>query len=202
MHIVNRAFRMLPLAVLAVGCQSTFEGTYEDPNKIQVLDDRWNDTDARLTAETMIQSALQKAWLADFRTENGGKKPFVLVGDFENRTDEHIDTKAIFEAVRNELINSGKVRFLDGEQRSKLLKEYQYQGSGVVRKDQAKGPGDQYGADFFLFGAISSMKAGNDGRSRVTYQVEMRLTNIATSEIVFTEVKKITKNFKQARFGG
>ncbi len=179
-------------------CAPSFQGEYVDPNKVEILDDRWNDSDARLTAEDMIGSALKKAWLANFASENKGKKPFVLVGDFENRTDEHIDTKALFEAVRNELINSGRIRFLDGDAREKVLKEYQYQGSGMVKKDEVKGPGKQRGADFFLYGAISSMSAQLEGKKRVTYQVEMRLTNIESGEIEWTEIKKIAKGFKRS----
>lgn len=187
---------------LATACQSKFEGNYADPNKVEIVDDKWNDTDARVIAERMIKSCLSKPWLVEWKQENRGQRPFLIVGDFENRTSEQIDTLPIFEAVRNELINSGKVRFIDGAQRQKLLDEYKYQQSGVVRKDTAKGPGRQQGADFFLIGSLSSVVSEMDGYKRVTYQVEMRLTNIETSEIVWTEVEKITKQFRRSRYGG
>jgi uncharacterized protein (TIGR02722 family) len=182
-----------------LGCQTT-QGNYADPNKIEIVDDKWNDSDARLAGETMIRSALSKRWLKEFRRETG-KRPFVLVDDFENRTSEQIDTKAIFESVRNELINSGEVRFLDGAQRQKILDEYKYQQSGVVKQGSAKGPGKQQSSDFFLVGSLSSLVSEADGYKTVTYQVEMRLTNIETSEIVWTEVKKLKKQFRKSRFG-
>ena len=184
------------------GCRSTFEGNYADPDKVEIVDEKWNETDARVTAERMIKSVLSKAWMSDFKSEHKGQKPSIVVSDFENRSSEQIDTKAMFEAVRNELINSGQIRFLDGDQRQKILDEYRYQGSGVVRKDQAKKPGKQFGADFFLFGAISSIVAQQGGYKTVTYQVEMRLTNIETSEIVWTSVEKIKKQFRKSRTGG
>lgn len=192
------------LVVLGAGafasCQTT-QGNYADPNKIEIVDDRWNESDARLTAEQMIGSALAKPWIKEFVREAEGKRPFVLVDDIENRTSEQIDTKALFEAVRNELLNSGKVRFLDGAQRQKILDEYKYQQSGVVRQGSAKGPGKQQSADFFMVGAISSQVAEADGYKTVTYQVEMRLTNIESSEIAWTEIKKIKKQFRRSRFG-
>ncbi len=200
-------FRSLCLTVVGAAlattgaCTTTFEGNYADPDKVEIVDDKWNETDARVISEKMIKSCLSKPWLTRWMGESKGKRPFVLVDDFENRTSEHIDTKALFEAVRNELINSGRVRFLDGAMRKKILKEYKYQGSGVVRKDQAKKPGNQFGADFFLVGAISSQVAQQGGYKTVTYQVEMRLTNIETSEIVWTEVEKIKKQFRRSRFG-
>ncbi len=197
--------RMLPVLVLVSAgfvsaCQTT-QGNYADPNKVEIVDDKWNDSDARLSGEEMIRSALAKRWLVEFGRENQGKRPFVLVDDFENRTSEQIDTKAIFEAVRNELINSGKVRFLDGAQRQKILEEYKYQQSGVVKQGTAKGPGKQQSADFFLVGSLSSIVSEADGYKTVTYQVEMRLTNIESSEIVWTEVKKIKKQFRKSKFG-
>lgn len=182
-------------------CASTFEANYADPNKVEIVDEKWNETDARLISERMIKSCLSKPWISLWMRENDRKRPFILVDDFENRTSEHIDTKAIFEAVRNELINSGRVRFLDGAQRERILEEYRYQGSGVVRKDHAKGPGKQFGADFILVGAISSQVAQQGGYKTVTYQVEMRLTNIETSEIVWTEVERVKKQFRRSSFG-
>lgn len=186
----------------ASACSPKFQGNYADPDKVEIVDDRWNDTDARVIAERMIKSALSKPWIVEWQRENKNQRPFLLVGDFENRTSEQIDTQPIFEAVRNELINSGKVRFLDGAQRQKILDEYKFQQSGAVRKDSAKGPGKQFGADFFLVGSLSSIVSQQDGYKRVTYQVEMRLTAIETSEIVWTEVEKITKQFKRSRYGG
>lgn len=190
------------LVVSLGACSPKFQGNYADPNKVEIVDDRWNDTDARVISEKMIKSALSKVWLPEWQKEHKGQRPFLIVSDFENRTSEQIDTQPIFEAVRNELINSGKVRFLDGAQRQKILDEYRYQQSGTVRKEQAKGPGKQFGADFLLVGNLSSIVSEMDGYKRVTYQVEMRLTEISTSEIVWTEVEKITKQFKRSRVGG
>jgi uncharacterized protein (TIGR02722 family) len=189
-------------ALLSSACSTTFEGNYADPDKVEIVDDKWNETDARVIAEKMIKSCLSKPWISFWVEESKGQRPFLLVDDFENRTSEHIDTKAIFEAVRNELINSGRVRFLDGDMRKKILEEYRYQGSGVVRKDQAKQAGKQFGTDFILVGGISSQVAQQEGYKTVTYQVEMRLTNIETSEIVWTEVEKVKKQFRRSRFGG
>lgn len=137
-EIKIKGFAVLVAILGATSACTTFEGNYADPDKVEIVDDKWNETDARVIAEKMIKSCLAKPWLNVWVQENKGNRPFVLVDDIENRTSEHIDTKAIFESVRNELMNSGRVRFLDGEQRNKLLAEYKYQGSGVVRKDQAK----------------------------------------------------------------
>ncbi len=192
------------LAAALSGCKTT-SANYADPDKVEIVGDGWNESDARLLSERMIKSALSKRWLPEWRAERqhqGTPKPFVIVGDFENRTSEsRLDTKAVFEAVRDELISSGQVRFLDGEQRMRLLEEYRYQGSGVVSSQSAKQPGHQHGADFFLIGSLSSIVAQADGYKTVTYQLEMRLTNVETSEIVWTQVEKIKKQIRRGGFG-
>lgn len=185
------------------GCKS-FEGEYGDANQVEVLDDRWNPTDARLTVEKMVKDMGASPWIQNWRGDEGKKpsdRPFVLVDDMENRTSEIIDTKALFEDLRSQILNDGKVRFVDGALRQKILGEYKYQQAGTVRKNEVKGPGNQRGADFFLAGAISNIVSQQGGKSSVQYQIEMRLTNISTGELVWSGIEKIRKNFKRSGIG-
>ena len=80
----------------------------------------------------------------------------------------------------------------------KVIDLNKYQQSGVVKKGQVKGPGNQYGADFFLSGAISSIVSKQGGKSSVQYQIEMKLVNISTGELVWSGIEKIRKNFKRS----
>ena len=186
-----------------VGC-SSFQGDYGDADEAQILDDRWNPTDAKLTVQKMVQDMGAAPWIQNWRDDakKGPKdRPFLLVDDMENRTSEIIDTKAVFEDLRAQVLNDGKVRFLDGAIRKRILEEYKYQGSGIVKKGSAKGPGDQYSADFFLSGAISSIVSQQGGKSSVQYQIEMKLVNVSTGELVWSGIEKIRKNFKRGGFG-
>lgn len=194
---------LLGIGLLLSSC-SSFEGNYADPNQAQILDDRWNPTDANLTVEKMVKDMGTAPWIQNWRDDmhkQAKDRPFLLVDDMENRTSEIIDTKALFEDLRAQVLNDGKVRFLDGALRKKILDEYKYQQSGVVRKDHIKGPGNQYGADFFLSGAISSIVSQQGGKSSVQYQIEMKLTNISTGELVWSSIEKIRKNFKRSGLG-
>lgn len=181
-----------------VGCTS-FKGEYSDPNAVEIVDDRWNETDARVTAEKMISTMLTKSWLKAFKNRNSGKRPLVIVGDVENRTDEHIDTKALSEFVSDELINSGRVRFVDAANREKILKEIEYQtDSGMVSKKTAKRRGRQVGADFLLFGTLSAQVHTQKGLKTVTYQTNLRLTDLESAEIVWSSKHRIKKRFKKS----
>jgi len=198
---IRKAFLSGSFMVFALGlthCAKDFEGEYSDPNKVEVISDRWNETDARKTAEAMIKGMLSKAWLEDYRSAHGGKKPIVIVDEVENRTDEHIDTRALSEFIRDELINSRKVRFLNKKAREKILKELKYQQSGAVAEKKAIKGGRQLGAQFMLSGALSSNVQTQKGLKTVTYQTNLTLTNLESAELEWSEKYLIKKRFKQS----
>lgn len=205
--LLKRLMMVSNITILAVaslwmgGCSKSLEGTYSDPAKEEIVDDRWNETDARKTAEHLIQSMLSKPWLGSYMKGHSNQKPVVIVDDVENRTDEHIDTKALTEFVRDELINSGKVRFVDEKRRKKILEEIKYQQSGAVSDATKKKSGQQIGADFILGGAISSSVHSQDELKTVTYQTNLTLTNLETSEIEWSEKHLIKKRFKRSSVG-
>jgi len=198
---IRKAFLSGSLIICTFGmtqCAKDFEGEYSDPNKVEVISDRWNETDARKTAEAMVKGMLSKDWLSDYRAGHQGKKPIVIVDEVENRTDEHIDTRALTEFIRDELINSRKVRFLNKKAREKILKEIKYQQSGAVAQQKAVKSGRQLGAQFMLSGALSSNVQTQKGLKTVTYQTNLTLTNFESAEIEWSEKYRIKKRFKQS----
>jgi uncharacterized protein (TIGR02722 family) len=185
------------LAVNLLSCAKDFEGTYSDPAKAEIVDDRWSETDARKVADSLINQVITKPWLAGFE---GAKKqkPVVIVDEIANRTDEHIDTKALTEFMTDELINSGKVRFVNADKRQKILDEIKYQNSGTTSGATKKTLGKQIGADFLLSGAISSSVHTQDGLKTVTYQTALTLTDLETAEIVWSGKELIKKRFNRS----
>ena len=61
--------------LMLTNCSPSFEGEYSDPNSVEIVDDRWNDADARKTSEILIGSMLKKPWLRNFMQLSKGKKP-------------------------------------------------------------------------------------------------------------------------------
>jgi uncharacterized protein (TIGR02722 family) len=194
---------VLACGISALGsCAKDFEGEYSDPTAVEIVDDRWNETDARKSAEVLLGSMLKKPWLEMHKKGNKGERPVVIIDDVENRTDEHLDVKALMEAIRNELINSGQIRFVNESKRQKILEEIKYQNdSGNVSASTAKKRGRQTGADFMLGGAISANVHQMKEIKTVTYQVNLILTDLETSEIVWSEKNDIKKRFKRSGAG-
>ena len=184
-------------ATVQLGC-SSFSAERVDDKDDEMLSTEWNENDSRMTAEKMIKEMLGRPWLKDHMMEEG-KKPIVLVADIENRTDEpYIDQVALTNDVATELINSRRVGFVDGGARKKILDEIQYHAGGAVSPKSAKRIGNQTGADYLLFGDISSFTQRLKGRMIRTYQVSLRLTHLETSEIRFMGTHKIKKKFKRS----
>ena len=47
---------------------------------------KWNDTDSRMVAETMIQEALSGPWYAKALKATNGNEPVVIVGTVDNQS--------------------------------------------------------------------------------------------------------------------
>jgi uncharacterized protein (TIGR02722 family) len=197
----TRATQLAVLALAAVGLSACAgpraftRGTYEDPEQIVMLDDRWNQNDMQLVAKKIIASL--QAW----KQRDALDKPVVILETPKNRTTEHIDLQALYDHVKTELINSGQFTFLDKAARQEIAEEYEYQGSGYVDPNEAQGPGRQRGARYLL-GLVITSNVQQVGKDKlVYYKTTFELTDIETTEIVWTGHKEITKAFKKKSLG-
>lgn len=196
-HTMAAACLMLVAGLVACAPPRAFtRGEYGDPEEISMLDDKWNQNDMQLVARTMVGSI--ETWVdrADLAS-----RPVVVLEMPRNRTTEHIDMQALYDHVKTALVQSGKVTFLDKAAREEIAKEYEYQGSGYVRADEARGPGQQRAAAYFLGGVITST-VQQVGRDKVVYyKATFELTDVQTTEIVWTDQKEIAKHFKKRSIG-
>ena len=195
--LVSMILAGMALALTACSGPRAFtRGTYQDPEEIAMLGDRWNQNDMQLVAKTVISS--MEAWVA--RAEVPGK-PVIILERPRNRTSEHIDLEALYDHVKTALINSGKFTFLDKAARQEIAGEYEYQGSGYVDAREARGPGQQRAAEFLLGGVITSNVQQVGSNKVVYYKATFELTDIATTEIVWTDHKEVRKDFKKRSIG-
>lgn len=198
---MKRTLIALTIAAWAVGAgcagpRAFTRGTYEDPQTIALLDDRFGENDMQLIAKDMVRSLSGTAVVS-----GAPRPPAILLGRIRNRTTEHIDMQALSDKVRTALLQTGKIRFVDGENRTDIAEEYEYQGSGYVDPAQAKAPGHQTGADYLLTATLTSnvQEVGKD--KLVYYKATFQLTGLASSEIVWSEEKEIRKAYKKRSIG-
>lgn len=190
------ALTALTLTIGCAGPRAFTKGTYEDPQAIALLDDRFNENDMQLIAKKMVNSIIEAPLLT-----SEGKLPAVMLGKMRNRTTEHIDMVALSDKIKTALIQSGKLRFVDAANRPDIAEEYEYQQSGYVDPAQAKAPGKQTGSDFLLTGTLSAnvQEVGKD--KLVYYKATFQLTNLETSEIIWTDEKEIRKAYQKRSIG-
>ena len=71
---------LVALAVLSLaGCAQETRITRVDSEVVTDLSGRWNDTDSRMVAESMVKEALEYPWLNNF-SGSKHRQPVVVVG--------------------------------------------------------------------------------------------------------------------------
>lgn len=169
-----------------------------ETNLIKDVSGGWNDTDAQMVAQEMITDCLQGGWYSRFFTRYG-KEPTVIVGTVSNNTMEHINTGVFIEAMQRALINSAKVDFVAsaaerGEVRTERLEQDEF-ASEATRKAF----GREVGADYMLSGVLNSVVDQAGSKAVVFYQVNLKLIDIETNQIVWNGQKQIKKYVKRSK---
>ena len=186
------------VAVFGFGCapKAFVKGTYDEPERENLMNDQWSETDMQKTVKDMVTSLLAHPSIAAAK-----KPPILMVTQLQNKTSEHIDTQSIMDTVRVELMKSGKVVFVDKEARGDVADEYNYQNSGMMEKDSQSGPGKQVGADFIVNGRMDSIVQEVGKNKTVYYKIALNMTNLKTNLVTWTDHKQIRKAYKKKSVG-
>ena len=190
------ACALTSLLMTSCGPKAFVKGTYDDVQRENLLDDQWSETDMQKAVADLVGNMTKHPLIA-----NSKREPVVMVTGLQNKTSEHIDTQNIMDMVRVELMNTGRVSFIDKEARQDIADEYNYQNSGMVADESKKGPGGQIGADYIINGRLDSIvkEVGKD--KTVYYKLTLNLTNLKTSQIGWSQYKEIRKTFKKKTIG-
>lgn len=195
---MKKLFVILIITSLIIGCGSPRTVERLAPETQTDLSGRWNDTDARLVAEEMIDDCLRRPWLTDF-VASAGKKPFVTVGTIRNKSNEHIDAETFSTDFERELINSGQVRFVASRDQRQEIREERFEQQDFASRETMKKIRAETGADFILLGAIKSITDEAEGVRVVFYQTDLELINIESMEKVWIGTKKIKKGISKGK---
>lgn len=184
------------MVLSSCGPKAFVKGDYEDPEKTNLMNDLWSETDMQNVVRDLVGSLTAHPVIKDAK-----KTPIVMVTQLQNKTSEHIDTQSVMDMVRVDLMKTGRVGFVDKEARQDIADEYNYQNSGMVAKDSQKGPGGQVGADFIINGRLDSIvqEVGKD--KTIYYKVTLNMTNLKSGMIVWSDNKQIRKAYKKKSIG-
>ena len=106
---------------------------------------------------------------------------------------EHINTDAFVEEIQRALINSGKVDFVAGKNEKGEIRQERLEQDEFASEETRKAFGREVGADSMLSDTLHSITDAEGKKAVVYYQVNMKLINIETNQIVLNGQKKIKK---------
>ena len=184
---------VLPL-LFACGTKVERLNTHE----IKDVSGRWNDTDSQMVAQEMINDCLNSGWY-NKATLRLGKEPTVIVGSVTNDSMEHINTNAFVEEIQRALINSGKVTFVASADERGEVRQERLEQDEFASEETRKAFGREVGADYMLSGVLNSIVDSQSKEAVVFYQVNMKLIDIETNQIVWNGQKQIKKYVKRSK---
>ncbi len=159
------------------------------------LSGRWNDTDARLSAQALSAQVVAGDWLTTHVIDTK-KKPVVIVGLVRNKSHEHIDAELFTKEMEKALVKSQRARIVQGGEMRNELRAERADQQNNASVSTVKKFGLETGADYMLQGTINSVVDAIKRKKVVYYQVDLELTNIQTNEKVWFGEKKIKKFVK------
>lgn len=195
----RRSVGMVAVALFALaGCASETKVTRVDAGVVTDLSGRWNDTDSRMVAETMVKEALEYPWLNNF-SQAHRRQPVVVVGTVLNNSHEHINVQTFISDLERELTNSQKVTFVAGKGEREEIRTERKEQAVYAREETQKSPGKETGADYMMKGTIATILDEADGTKAVFYQVDLQLIDLESNAKVWFGQKKIKKVVEKKR---
>jgi len=199
---------ILVVALLMASCSNKQVSRIE-PDTVTDLSGQWNDTDSRLVANALIEQSLTDPWLGRYSNANGGNPPTVIVGQFRNRSTEHIPVSTFVNDLENAYINSGAVTVVAGDAQREQIRDERDDQQDNARADTRAGLGQELGANYVLQGELNSMQDEEEttrfGATRkeqiVFYQVDARLVDLESNAVVWAGQHKIKKYIERKPFG-
>lgn len=189
-------------AVLSVtllsGC-STTKVSYGDASEVETVTADFGSTDLQQIATSMVESLLSFPPMVEITSQ---RRPVIFVDRIRNKTTEHIDTESITDTITTRLLRSGKFRFVDMSKVEAVRKQLEFQhGSGMVNPETAVRTGRQIGAEYMLYGNLSSIVKKKSGTKDVYYKFTLKLMNLENGLIEWSDEKEIRKTRKRSLFG-
>lgn len=181
------------------GCANREVVTYGDATKVETVDIGFGSTDLQKVAAEMTDSLLVSPAMAEF-SKNG--RPIFFVERIKNKTSEHIDTESITDSISTKLLRSGSVRFVDMARVEAARAQLTYQqDGGMVDTNSAIAFGQHVGAEYMLYGNLSSIVKFNKDKQDVYYKFTMRLMDLKTGLVEWADETEIRKNREKKRIG-
>jgi hypothetical protein len=195
MHLVAGA-----MLIALAGCQTTSPTTgtsgvsYGDAKAVETVTTDLGSTDLQMISEKMTQSLIQHPLIQDVIR----KRSLLMASPVQNKTSEYFDTKQITDTVLMQLQKNGVRYVIEADNMQNQVDELRRQNqSGLYDKSKTVKMGKMQGAKYRLDGSISSIVKKTSDLKDVYYKMNMRLIEIETGIVEWSDEKEIRKSAKR-----
>ncbi|HDG1635448.1 TPA: penicillin-binding protein activator LpoB [Vibrio cholerae] len=188
---------LLGLAVILGGCSNKV--SYGDAQAVETVNVDFGSTDLQKIAAEMVDSMMMSGSVSAI-TRDG--RPIVFVERIKNKTSEHIDTESITDTISTKMLNSGKFRFVDMDRVEAVRDQLNFQNNDeLVNQSTAIQFGKMVGAQYMLYGNLSSIVKSAGSDKDVYYKMTMRLMDLQTGLIEWADETEIRKQQSKSLLG-
>jgi len=195
MHLLAAAM-ILALA----GCQTTSPTTgtsgvsYGDAKAVETVTTDLGSTDIQMISEKMTQGLIQTPEIQALIK----KRQLLMASPVQNKTSEYFDTKLITDTVLTQLQKNGVRYAIEADNMQNQVDELRRQNqSGLYDKSKSVKMGKMQGAKYRLDGSISSIIKKTADLKDVYYKMNMRLIEIETGVVEWSDEKEIRKSARR-----
>lgn len=168
--------------------------SYGDSKAVETVTTDLGSTDIQMVAEKMTQSMIQHPVVQDVIR----KRQLLMASPVKNKTSEYFDTRLITDTILTQLQKNGVRYVIEGEDMQNQTDELRRQNqTGLYDKSKSVKVGKMQGAKFRIDGSVSSIVKKNANVKDVFYKVNMRLIEIETGIVEWSEEKEIRKTAKR-----
>lgn len=176
---------------IVTGCTNKSVVRYGDATAVETTDANFGSTDLQTVANQMTDSLITSPVVG---TLTANSRPIIFVERLKNKTSEHIDTESITDSISTKLLRSGKFRFVDMSRVDAAREQLDFQqNSGMVDANKAMQFGRQVGAQYMLYGNLSSIVKSNKDMKDVYYKFTLRLMDLESGLVEWADETEIRK---------
>ncbi|MFV1873782.1 MAG: penicillin-binding protein activator LpoB [Oleiphilus sp.] len=189
-------FTIVLASLFMVACSQKI--SYGDATAVETTTMGFGSTDLQSIAAKLVDDLISFPPIVQVTSQ---RRPVVFVDKIKNKTTEHIDTESITDTIQTKLLQSGKFRFVDMTAVKAVQEQMQFQmDSGMVDPGKAVAFGKQTGAEFMLYGNMSSIVKRNSDAKDVYYKFTLKLVNLETGIMEWAGEKEIRKSGEKSFF--
>jgi hypothetical protein len=174
------------------GCRATTRDL--SPQEKIHYDETYDFTDKKAIVAELVQSLAASRPLCCLEG-----RPVVVIYGVANRTSQHIDTSGITDDIRQEILATGKARFVNKARRADIERELSYQYGGNVNPETRMQRARQIGAQYMMTGTLRSIRKKQPDQVRFKrrtlqyYSLSLELTDLETGLIDWADSVEIVR---------